>query len=216
MPEVLVLGADGFIGSHLCDALVSRDLTVRAFDRFPGGSPRNLVLQPGVELIPGDFLNRSDLQAALDGVRFVVKSVTRGERRRNPAPPFITSTLQQEAGNMLGFTARKTMTIAQQLYEGVDIGGETTGLITYMRTDGVTMAREAIAAIREHVGAAYGADYVPGTPREYTSKAKNAQEAHEAVRPTDVTRTPDAMARYLSGEQLRLYELVWRRAVAWR
>ncbi len=106
------------------------------------------------------------------------------------------------------------MRLAQQLYEGVDIGGETTGLITYMRTDGVQMAREATLAIRDHVKAAYGADYIPAAPREYTTKAKNAQEAHEAIRPTDVGRTPEQVARYLNPDQRRLYELVWKRAVA--
>ena len=106
------------------------------------------------------------------------------------------------------------MRLAQQLYEGVDIGGETVGLITYMRTDGVQMAREAIAGIRDHVQGTYGPDYLPAAPREYTSKAKNAQEAHEAIRPTDVVRTPEDVGRYLGSDQRRLYELVWKRAVA--
>jgi DNA topoisomerase-1 len=106
------------------------------------------------------------------------------------------------------------MRLAQQLYEGVEIDGDTTGLITYMRTDGVQMAREAIAAIREHVGTTYGSNYLPTSPREYQSKIKNAQEAHEAIRPTDVSRTPDSVARFLSADQRRLYELIWKRAVA--
>jgi DNA topoisomerase-1 len=106
------------------------------------------------------------------------------------------------------------MRLAQQLYEGVDIGGETTGLITYMRTDGVQMAREAMLSIRDHVKGSYGPDYIPAAPREYTTKVKNAQEAHEAVRPTDVANTPEKVARYLNPEQRRLYELVWKRAVA--
>ena len=106
------------------------------------------------------------------------------------------------------------MRLAQGLYEGVDIGGETVGLITYMRTDGVQMAREAVAEMREHVKEAYGAKYLPVAPREYTSKAKNAQEAHEAIRPTGVDRTPDSVAQYLNADQRRLYELVWKRAVA--
>ena len=106
------------------------------------------------------------------------------------------------------------MRLAQELYEGVDIDGETTGLITYMRTDGVQMAREAITAIRDHVGSSFGADYLPGAPREYTSQAKNAQEAHEAIRPTDVSRTPDSVAHGLNHDQRRLYELIWKRAVA--
>ena len=193
--------------------------TVEAHFTTPAGAPfvARLTHLDGRKLEQFDLNDAAKAAAAKAAVEvgsFSVASVERRRVKRHPPPPFTTSTLQQEASRKLGMGAQATMRCAQQLYEGVDIGGETTGLITYMRTDGVTMAREAIAAIREHVGAAYGADYVPGTPREYTSKAKNAQEAHEAVRPTDVTRTPDAMARYLSGEQLRLYELVWRRAVA--
>src|SRR5919107_21781 len=111
-----------------------------------------------------------------------------------PPAPFTTSTLQQEASRKLGMGAQQTMRTAQQLYEGVDIQGETVGLITYMRTDGVQMAREAITAIRGHVGDAFSPDYVPAAPREYSSKAKNAPEAHEAIRPTDVQNTPDRVA----------------------
>ncbi len=122
--------------------------------------------------------------------------------------------MQQEASRKLGFGAQQTMRTAQQLYEGMDVGGESVGLITYMRTDGVQMAREAIASIREHVLAANGPDYLPAAPREYTSKAKNAQEAHEAIRPTDVGRTPESVAPSLSADQRRLYELIWKRAVA--
>lgn len=151
---------------------------------------------------------------AVEAGKFSVGSVEKKRVRRNPPAPFTTSTLQQEASRKLGFGAQLTMRTAQALYEGVAIGGETVGLITYMRTDGVTMAREAIMAIRDHVKGEFGPDYLPGAPREYTSKAKNAQEAHEAVRPTDVSRTPDSVARYLSEQQRKLYELVWKRAVA--
>jgi DNA topoisomerase-1 len=126
----------------------------------------------------------------------------------------MTSTLQMEASRKLRFAAKRTMQLAQRLYEGVDVGGETVGLITYMRTDGVQMAREAILSIRDHVGTAFGRDYQPPSPRDYTTKAKNAQEAHEAIRPTDVTRTPEAMARHLDADQLALYSLIWKRAVA--
>ena len=153
-------------------------------------------------------------KAAVEADAFTVASVERKRVKRHPPAPFTTSTLQQEASRKLGMGAQATMRCAQQLYEGVDLGGETVGLITYMRTDGVQMAREATLAIREHVGETYGADYVPATAREYSSKAKNAQEAHEAVRPTDVSRTPSSVARFLNAEQHRLYELVWRRAVA--
>ena len=153
-------------------------------------------------------------RAAVEAGSFTVVNVEKKRVRRNPPPPFTTSTLQQESSRKLGFGAQQTMRLAQQLYEGVDMQGETVGLITYMRTDGVQMAREAMFAIRDHVKDAFGPDYVPAAPREYSSKAKNAQEAHEAVRPTDVRRTPEQVARFLSPEQRRLYELVWKRAVA--
>ncbi|MCQ4158731.1 type I DNA topoisomerase [Roseomonas sp. GC11] len=153
-------------------------------------------------------------RAAVEAGRFSVASVEKKRSRRNPPPPFTTSTLQQESSRKLGFGAQQTMRLAQQLYEGVEMQGETVGLITYMRTDGVQMAREAVAAIRDHVKASFGPDYIPPAPREYSSKAKNAQEAHEAIRPTDVRRTPEEVARFLNPEQRRLYELVWKRAVA--
>jgi DNA topoisomerase-1 len=153
-------------------------------------------------------------KAAVEGSVFSVGSVEKKRVKRNPPAPFQTSTLQQEASRKLGFGAQLTMRTAQQLYEGVDIGGETVGLITYMRTDGVQMAREAIQELRAHIRQAFGEDYLPGAPREYASRAKNAQEAHEAIRPTDVSRTPEKLARYLSEAQRKLYELIWKRAVA--
>ncbi|WP_043363592.1 type I DNA topoisomerase [Belnapia sp. F-4-1] len=153
-------------------------------------------------------------KAAVEAGTFSVVSVEKRRVRRNPPPPFTTSTLQQEASRKLGMGAQQTMRTAQQLYEGVDIQGETVGLITYMRTDGVQMAREAITAIRDHVKEGFGPDYLPGAPREYSSKAKNAQEAHEAIRPTDVGNTPDRVARFLDDRQRKLYELIWKRAVA--
>src|SRR2546427_3702639 len=154
------------------------------------------------------------LMASLDGARFVVKSVTRGERRRNPAPPFITSTLQQEAGKKLGFTARKTMTIAQQLYEGIDLGSEgAEGLITYMRTDSVRVAREAQAAARGWVIARIGMEYVPEAPPTYRSR-RSAQEAHEAIRPSELRNEPRTVARFLTKDQQALYRLVWERFLA--
>ncbi|NVN41914.1 type I DNA topoisomerase, partial [Ameyamaea chiangmaiensis] len=151
---------------------------------------------------------------AISASTFAVRSVERRKVKRNPPPPFTTSTLQQEASRKLGMGAQATMRTAQQLYEGIDIGGETAGLITYMRTDGVQMASEAIAAIRGHIGTEFGPQYLPGSPRHYATKARNAQEAHEAVRPTDVSRTPASVARHLNDEQRRLYELIWKRAVA--
>src|SRR6266478_676217 len=141
------------------------------------------------------------VMTGLHGARFVVKSVTRGERRRNPLPPFITSTLQQEAGRKLGFTARKTMTIAQQLYEGIDLGSEgAEGLITYMRTDSVRVAREAQAAARGWVIARIGMEYVPEAPPTYRSRG-SAQEAHEAIRPSELRNEPRSVARFLTKDQ---------------
>src|SRR5690606_27600912 len=150
--------------------------------------------------------------AAVKAGVYRVASVEAKPLRRNPPPPFTTSTLQQEAARKLGFSASRTMQIAQRLYEGVSIGGENVGLITYMRTDGVQMAEEAYAAARSAIGRNYGKDYLPEGPRRYTSKAKNAQEAHEAVRPTDFDRRPGDV--HLEPDMMRLYELIWKRAVA--
>lgn len=151
---------------------------------------------------------------ALRGTRFTVKAVTRGERKRNPAAPFITSTLQQEAGRKLRFTSKKTMTIAQHLYEGMDIGEEgPVGLITYMRTDSVRVSREAQEEARMWVETRLGAGYLPEAPPSYRSR-KNSQDAHEAIRPADVTREPKAIARHLTRDQLALYRLIWERFMA--
>ena len=161
--------------------------------------------------------NEQDARAAEQGIRsgrFSVAEVEKKPVKRHPSPPFITSTLQQEASRKLGFAAARTMKIAQSLYEGVEIGGETTGLITYMRTDGVTMAGEAVAESRRVIGERFGADYVPDVPRAYSSKAKNAQEAHEAIRPTSFSRSPERVGRYLDADQAKLYELIWKRALA--
>jgi DNA topoisomerase-1 len=151
---------------------------------------------------------------AIEASSFSVAEIERREVRRNPPPPFNTSSLQQEASRKLGFGANRTMRTAQRLYEGVDIGDESVGLVTYMRTDSVTLAQEAIAATRKLIGEQYGGDYVPDEPRIYKTKAKNAQEAHEAIRPTDLFRTPETVARHLDGDQRRLYELIWKRTVA--
>jgi DNA topoisomerase-1 len=154
------------------------------------------------------------VMSRLEGARFVVRTVTRGERKRNPAPPFITSTLQQDAGRKLGFSAKKTMTVAQQLYEGVEIGEEgPVGLITYMRTDSVRIAAEAQAEARRWAIDRLGAEYVPEAPPAYKSRG-GAQEAHEAIRPSDVNREPRAMARFLTKDQLALYRLIWERFLA--
>ncbi len=193
--------------------------TVEAHMATPAGAPflARLTHLDGKRLDQFDLNAEAPALAAKAQVEaggFAVASVERRRVKRNPPAPFTTSTLQQEASRKLGMGAQAAMRTAQQLYEGIELGGETTGLITYMRTDGVSMAREAIDAIREHVGGSFGDRYRPATPREYHARAKNAQEAHEAVRPTDVERTPEMMARYLNTEQARLYELVWKRAVA--
>ena len=154
------------------------------------------------------------VMTSLHGATWRVKSVTRGERKRNPAAPFITSTLQQEASRKLHFTAKKTMMLAQQLYEGIDLGSEgAVGLITYMRTDAVRVSREAQGEAREWITGRLGREYLPDAPPYYKAK-KSAQEAHEAVRPSSVDREPKAVARYLSKDQLALYRLVWERFLA--
>ncbi|HEY4041334.1 MAG TPA: type I DNA topoisomerase [Rhodopila sp.] len=193
--------------------------SIEALFLTPAGAPftARLTHLNGKRLDQFDLNNETlalAAKAAVEAGTFTVGSVERKRVKRNPPPPFTTSTLQQEASRKLGFGAQQTMRLAQALYEGVDLGGETTGLITYMRTDGVQMAGEAISGIRDHVKATFGANYLPTAPREYTSKAKNAQEAHEAIRPTEVTRTPESVAAGLSYDQRRLYELIWKRAVA--
>ncbi len=162
----------------------------------------------------GDAAAARAAAAAVERAALSVRAVERRQVSRNPAPPFTTATLQQEAARKLGFSADKTMRIAQRLFEGVDLGGETVGLITYMRTDSVQLSSEALAATRRLLGERFGAAYLPREPRRYRTKAKNAQEAHEAIRPTDPFRTPEAVEAWLDADQRRLYELVWRRTVA--
>jgi len=152
--------------------------------------------------------------AIIKSENFSVGEIEKKPVKRHPWPPFITSTLQQEASRKLGLPASRTMKLAQELYEGVDIGGETVGLITYMRTDGVTMAGEAVAESRHVIAELHGDRYVPKVPRAYTSRAKNAQEAHEAIRPTSFARRPEKVSRSLNVDQARLYELIWKRALA--
>ncbi|MGC1891016.1 MAG: type I DNA topoisomerase, partial [Stellaceae bacterium] len=174
--------------------------------------------------LDGKRLERFDLdteakaRAAADTILrasgFTVAEIDSRQVRRNPFPPFTTSTLQQEASRKLGLSANRTMQIAQRLYEGIELAGETVGLITYMRTDGVAISAEAIAAARQLIGGEFGARYLPDAPRVYRSPAKNAQEAHEAIRPTDLARKPADVASHLDRDQLRLYELIWKRTVA--
>jgi len=162
----------------------------------------------------GDAASASAIAATLQGQSFKVDNLESKPAKRHPFAPFRTSTLQQEASRKLGFSSARTMQIAQRLYEGVDLDGDTVGLITYMRTDGVDMAGEAIAASRNAILKHFGEPYVPPVPRKYTSKAKNAQEAHEAIRPTDPSRHPDQVKKYLEPEQLALYDLIWKRTIA--
>src|SRR5437016_3493101 len=174
--------------------------------------------------LDGKKLDRFDLdseakaRAAADAIlaagAFSVASVEHREIRRNPFPPFTTSTLQQEASRKLGFGASRTMSVAQRLYEGIDLEGDTVGLITYMRTDGVAIAAEAVAGARQLIGQEFGGRYLPPEPRVYRSPAKNAQEAHEAIRPTDMARRAGDVSRHLDNDQRRLYELIWKRTVA--
>jgi DNA topoisomerase-1 len=155
-----------------------------------------------------------DFKKALDAAAFTVRSVEAKPVKRHPYAPFTTSTLQQEASRKLGLAPAITMRIAQRLYEGVDVGGETVGLITYMRTDGVDMAPEAVASVRKVIAKEYGDRFVPNAPRKYSAKAKNAQEAHEAIRPTDAARLPKNVAKHLEPDQAKLYELIWTRTIA--
>ncbi len=146
--------------------------------------------------------------------QLTVNSVEKKQRKRNPSAPFTTSTLQQEASRKLGFSASRTMRVAQQLYEGIDVGSGAAGLITYMRTDSVNLANEAIEEIRALITARYGADNLPDTPRVYKTKAKNAQEAHEAIRPTLAEQVPEDIKTHLTADQFKLYDLIWKRTIA--
>jgi len=156
---------------------------------------------------------RKELLEAANG-ELVVASVEKKQRKRNPTAPFTTSTLQQEAARKLGFTASRTMRVAQQLYEGIDTGEEAAGLITYMRTDSVNLAPEALEELRAYIPERYGKDALPAEARTYKTKAKNAQEAHEAIRPTSIRQTPEEIKKYLSAEQLKLYDLIWKRTIS--
>jgi len=219
----------GRVQSVALRLVVEREIEIEAFkaDEYwtidtdlraaAGSFAARLTHLDGKKLDKLSLKSEADATRAVDAIntrRFKIDSVESKPVKRHPSPPFITSTLQQEASRKLGFAAKRTMQIAQSLYEGVSIGGDTVGLITYMRTDGLTMAGEAIVEARRVIGSRYGERYVPKVPRAYTSKAKNAQEAHEAIRPTSFERLPDQIARALDSDQARLYELIWKRAVA--
>jgi DNA topoisomerase-1 len=217
----------GRVQSVALRLVVDRELEIEAFktqeywtveaDVSSGSDPfvARLVKHQGKRLAKFDLPSEQaalDAKAAVDGGRFTITSVEKRPGKRTPPPPFTTSTLQQEASRKLGFDAKRTMQAAQRLYEGVDLGGETVGLITYMRTDGVQVTPEALDDARRVIGIRFGAEYVPEQPRHYKTKAKNAQEAHEAIRPTSMARHPGSMK--LESDMQRLYELIWRRAVA--
>ncbi len=189
---------------------VDADLTANS-DTFRA----KLVTLDGKKLQKISIKDRASANAAVEAIKSAHLTITGVEAKpakRKPPPPFTTSTLQQEAARKLGFSATRTMQTAQKLYEGVTIGGETTGLITYMRTDGVSMVGEAISQARGVIAKEHGALYVPSAPRMYSTKAKNAQEAHEAIRPTSFSRLPEKLS--LDQDMARLYQLIWRRAVA--
>ncbi|PLX78484.1 MAG: type I DNA topoisomerase [Desulfuromonas sp.] len=166
------------------------------------------------KLAIGNQTEADELVAGLQQQTFSVAKLEKKEKKRNPAPPFTTSTLQQEASRKLGFSARKTMQVAQKLYEGIAISEETVGLITYMRTDSVVLSSMATDEAREWITGKFGAEYALDKPRVFRNKAKNAQEAHEAVRPTAITRTPEELKRHLTPDQFKLYRLIWLRTVA--
>ncbi len=170
--------------------------------------------QKGRVLIPDESRAR-EITSDLEGVDYIVDTVRKRETHSRPSAPFITSTLQQEAARKLRFTARRTMQIAQQLYEGMSIGDEgEVGLITYMRTDSTNVASSALQEASAYIKDKFGADYVPKAPRIYTKKVKGAQEAHEAIRPTSIGRDPASMRQYLNNDQSRLYDLIWKRLLA--
>lgn len=222
----------GRVQSPALRLIVERELEIEAFDSKEYWSIHLNALkkshafdaklvQLNGEKVEQFTVTNHDQQAVIVGKlllesagKTTVSRVEKKQRKRRPAAPFTTSTLQQEAVRKLGFTTSRTMRVAQQLYEGMDVGSGTVGLITYMRTDGVSLAQEALMQIRDYVKKSFDADYVPKVANVYKNKSKNAQEAHEAIRPTDVTRTPPKMRQYLNDEQFKLYELIWKRTVA--
>jgi DNA topoisomerase-1 len=182
--------------------------------------PARLLTFDGAKVEQFTFGDESSVRAAEQKIRdtargvLTVARVDKKQRRRNPAAPFTTSTLQQDASRKLGFSAKQTMTVAQRLYEGIDIGEGAVGLISYMRTDSVTLGNDALEELRAVITERYGADNLPEEPRRYTTKAKNAQEAHEAIRPTSAARHPEELRRFLDPNQYKLYDLIWKRTIA--
>jgi DNA topoisomerase-1 len=214
------------VALRLC---VEREREIEAFDPVeywtidaelkPEGSRQNFVarlskMDEKEAALPDEASTKVVLQD-LETAQYYILRIKRSERRRKPQAPFITSTLQQEASRRLGYTARRTMAQAQQLYEGLDVGeGGTTGLITYMRTDSTNISELAQNEARSYIAATYGSDFLPETPPQYKTRAVGAQEAHEAIRPTSVLRLPEKIKSFLTAEQFKLYQLVWQRFVA--
>ncbi|MCX7188319.1 MAG: type I DNA topoisomerase [Proteobacteria bacterium] len=221
----------GRVQSPALRLIVERELEIEAFrsqeywtvhlDSQKSGQPftAKLFQYQGKKLDQLSIASEAEYQKIFDKVSAAklpprVVRVEKKAKQRHAAAPFTTSTLQQEAARKLGMSTDRTMRIAQQLYEGVDIGGQTVGLISYMRTDSVTLAQEALREIRDYVTAQFAPDYLPKAALVYKSKAKNAQEAHEAIRPTSIARTPDTMREFLAPDQARLYEMIWKRTLA--
>jgi len=193
----------------------SRDTDLTTADNQP--LPTRCVIQKGKKrdkLSLGDEASARATEAAIANTSYKIDKSESKPGQRNPAAPFTTSTLQQEASRKLGFNAKRTMQVAQLLYQGMTIDGEETGLITYMRTDGTQIAPEAVTETREVISSVFGPDYLPEKSRVYETKAANAQEAHEAIRPTSLARLPEDMGAYLDGDQAKLYELIWKRTMA--
>ncbi|MBU4277773.1 MAG: type I DNA topoisomerase [Proteobacteria bacterium] len=216
----------GRVQSVALRLIVERERAIQAFDAreywsvtaaLAGDEPpkfsAKLVEVGGKKFEPADEKQAMAGVAAIEGGPFTVTKINKRQVKRRPAPPFITSTLQQEAYRKLGFTTKKTMTLAQKLYEGKETAEGAVGLITYMRTDSTRLAQPAVAEARDIIGQRYGADYVPPKPNVYKSRS-GAQDAHEAIRPTSGARAPEEMAKYLSGDELKLYRLIWQRFIA--
>ncbi|MGH9167046.1 MAG: type I DNA topoisomerase, partial [Acidimicrobiia bacterium] len=220
----------GRVQSAALRLIVDREREIRAFVAEEYWSIHAHLLTPDQEGFTADLvavegvkLGKLDLKSHeqvapivgdLERAAYRVEQVETRERRRYPAPPFTTSTLQQEAARKLGFSARRTMRVAQQLYQGIELADEQVGLITYMRTDSVQIGGDALTELNEYVARTFGARYALKSPRTFKATSKRSQEAHEAIRPTSAERTPEVVARHLERDQLRLYELIWRRAVA--
>ena len=187
------------------------------FEAEKGSFSANLTHYNGKKLEKLDIKNEqlaNDIKSVIEQKKFYIDNVEKKSVKRNPYAPFTTSTLQQDVVRKLGFSAKKTMQIAQKLYEGISIGGTISGLITYMRTDSTNLSKDAIDESRGYIGSNFGDKYLPKSPRIYKTKTKNAQEAHEAIRPTSFERSPESMSQYLDSDELKLYELIWKRALA--